>query len=791
MIRRLSYLLLTLLLFLSCERERPETQTQVISITLDSGVGMTRAGANGTQDGINGYNENLISWVDFFFYPNGETDADAVYHIWYDRQSLKLQGGLDHINITVNSDLVNATLFPSEPVDVRQCTVFAVVNYPGTLVANEHDLSGTSLPELEQLSVTSNFVTENHLQDRFVMSGSVVLSLRGRAQSVAATGSIDLERYACKLTVGVNVDDEVTTSSGDVWYPLISGMEIYLVNGVCDVTLGGRKEEDPTYFSYRGDHSLRFAYTDSEDQTHLYFNKIGNYYQTFPTYMYPQRWVYGSTDSPLKEPYLKLVIPWVRRSGEGVSSTEKQFYYKVPIPDDTREAFRRTFTRNNWYHININVGLLGSETDNALVLIQDGQVFIYDWQDKEVLIKTADISSARYLSVAKERYELNNIGEGLFRYTSSHPVMMKNIRVTRPYYGTAKTGASFGYPSGKIKAAGSGDPYPAGTRFLEYGEAVYRDWFEDTGTAIRFTHALNNDYKNKIAFDYSPYTITYTLVHADRPNDTDYQAQQTIIQYPGIYFNSTPNPDTKTNGKFDHWGYVYVNGGQYLLATYKTESKNKDNAWKDDHIWRIVNYSSGGTDMNKITVTVLPDSELVIGDPRQEESDLLRPSNNFFASSRYVVRDSEGHYTYPSGNRTLQHYYPTEASDRTVNMVAPIYRISTKLSGIEEGGITLERARQRCAAFQENGFPAGRWRLPTKGEIKFISQLSSNGYFEFQFNGNYWSANGAVYVSKDTGVVEDSSPSVALLRCVYDVWYWGDEQTEPVSQFYWADEERW
>lgn len=799
--RRLSCLLLPLfaLLLSCCEKGPQESGMQLITLTLDTGVGMeSRAGADGTQTGIADYNENLISWVDFFFYPDGQTEEDAVYHAWFDRQALNLKAGLDHISISVNSDLVNAVLFPTDPVDIRQCTVFAVVNYPGTLVPNESDLSGTSLPDLEQRTVVSNFVTEDHLQERFLMSGSTVLALRGRSQVVAATGEIFLRRYAAKLTVGVNVADEVTTEAGEVWYPLISGMEIYLVNGVKDVTLGGRKETDPTYFSYRGEHSPRFAYIDNDDQTQLYFPKDGDYYQTYPMYTYPQRWVYGSTDSPEIEPYLKLVVPWVRRSGEGISSTQKQYYYKVPIPDDTREAFRRTFTRNNWYHIKVNVSLLGSETDNAMVLIQNGVVFIYDWQDKEVAIKTADISSARYLSVEKRSYELNNIAEGVFRYTSSHPVLMKDIRVTRPYYGTANTGATFGYPSGTVRVAGANDVYPQGTRYLEYGPSVYNGWFEDTGSAIRFNHPLNNDYKSRNAFDYSPYTITYMLVHADRPDDASYRQQQTITQYPGIYIQATPNPDTKTNGQFDHWGYVYVNGGQYLLGnantpgTYLGDVKGKNDAWKDDHIWRIVHYSSGGTDMYRIDVTVLPEgSDLVIGDPRQAESDLLRPASDFFAQAPYVVQDAEGNYTVGSGTRTLEHYYPTESSDRTVNMVAPIYRISTKLSGIEQGGITLERARQRCAAFQENGFPAGRWRLPTKGEVKFISQLSANGYFEWQFGGDYWSANGAVNVNKNTGVVQDSDPKVAMLRCVYDVWYWGDRQVDNVGQFYWADEARW
>ena len=127
-------------------------------------------------------------------------------------------------------------------------------------------------------------------------------------------------------------------------------------------------------------------------------------------------------------------------------------------------------------------------------------------------------------------------------------------------------------------------------------------------------------------------------------------------------------------------------------------------------------------------------------------------------------------------------------------MIAPAYRISTKLSGIEWNGITYQKAKERCAAFQENGFPAGRWRLPTKGEVRFISQLSGYGYFEWQFGGDYWSANGAVNVNKNSGVVTDSNKNltsdIALLRCVYDSWYWGDEQVSDLEQFTWADAER-
>ena len=121
-------------------------------------------------------------------------------------------------------------------------------------------------------------------------------------------------------------------------------------------------------------------------------------------------------------------------------------------------------------------------------------------------------------------------------------------------------------------------------------------------------------------------------------------------------------------------------------------------------------------------------------------------------------------------------------------MLAPSYRIATKHGGIEFGNLNFEQAKWRCATYQEDGFPAGRWRLPTKGEIKFISQLSANKIFTYLFsNSVYWSANGAIQVSD--GTVKDSDTKNALTRCVYDSWYWGNEQTEPRTQFYWGDME--
>ena len=317
---------------------------------------------------------------------------------------------------------------------------------------------------------------------------------------------------------------------------------------------------------------------------------------------------------------------------------------------------------------------------------------------------------------------------------------------------------------------------------------------------IEFYHPLINDYTDPL-FDYSPYTITYTIYHADHKDDATYVRHQKLVQTSGIYIESTPNPDTKTNGLPDHWGYVYVDNDQLTRARFEADNANwkTDNAYRLENIWRVVHYSSGGTDMYKVNVTVLPESDgFVIGDPRQDDEDNLRS----FRDAPYVTVDSDGNYVdHPDDTRTLQHYYPTEASDRTKDMVAPSFRISTKYSGTEYDGTPLEQAKYRCASFQENGYPAGRWRLPTMGEIRFVSQLSANGVFEWQFSGKYWSANGAVNVDKNNKTVTPITTNIALIRCVYDTWYWGDEQIptpgrpgstniNEYNEFRWADAKR-
>lgn len=836
MIRRISYCLLTTLaLCIACAKV-PEEMGTGIEITVRCGEPALSKASGDTQDGEDRYNENWIETVDFYFYPgeNPDRNTNAVYHIHCSSR----QRGSDVFLLDLTDEDVSR-IFPIEQ-DVRKATVFAIANYHDTdnpLPGSSGVLDGTSLADLEDIRVETDFVLEppdsyipplrysSYRQDDFLMSGTAVIKLNSRTSNIVASGAVELVRYASKLTVSIKVAESVILGEApdqSVWEPMLDNMAIYLVSGAKTVKLSG-EDSAPEYVTYSSN-KKRFAYRDPQDNDKIkpIVSKTGEYYNTHPIYMYPQHWTYGETkeESGEVEPYLKLELPWHR-----VSGGERPCYYKILIPEDSRgPGFARHFVRNNWYHFDIDVGLLGADTDEAAVELE-GKFFMVPWQNVyQDVEKQADIGKARYISVDKTSYEIHNVPSIDIHYTSSHPITIKNVTATCPYYGTGKVGST-------ARGGGVVSEAPDGSLYLNYNAS---SWLTDKGTAVHFNHTLNGNHKDKNV-DYSPITVTFTIVHSDKIGTAEeerYSRTITITQNPAIFIESLKNSD-KTfeptyikHGKDEvydsrYWGYVFVDGRHIIRAFAK---KNEQGQWYEDpkwassitndymnffrsqypgeldsygvedFHWRVIWYTGGSRDIFKIDVTVLPpDSEFIIGDPRTDEID------NFpiVSSGSSVSRFQEG-YSIGGGEtkRSLTYYYPAENSDRTLNMMAPSFRVASKCGGTEFDGLTEEQAKWRCASFQEDGFPAGRWRLPTKGEISFIATLSSNNVFErlFSDGGTYWSANGSVKVSGGT-VTLNYQPK-ALIRCVYDTWYWGDDRPDELKNqddrynFYWGDAER-
>ena len=132
-----------------------------------------------------------------------------------------------------------------------------------------------------------------------------------------------------------------------------------------------------------------------------------------------------------------------------------------------------------------------------------------------------------------------------------------------------------------------------------------------------------------------------------------------------------------------------------------------------------------------------------------------------------------------SGTSSLTNYHPQNNIHYNDNAIAPQFLVASTYGGSFNGAMRFSEATKRCASYQENGYPAGRWRLPTDAEIKFVTHLSSNNKIPSLFNGTFWGSTGrngkAIYTSGAT--YEEVDKTVASVRCVYPLWYWGDKDS--------------
>ena len=108
----------------------------------------------------------------------------------------------------------------------------------------------------------------------------------------------------------------------------------------------------------------------------------------------------------------------------------------------------------------------------------------------------------------------------------------------------------------------------------------------------------------------------------------------------------------------------------------------------------------------------------------------------------------------------------------------------------------------RCASYQEDGFPAGRWRVPTTAEVAFIVSLQQKSVIQEIFYKNnqnvyndYFSSTDLVNGAGNIQIGHDHGDGTFSVRCVYDDWYWGSEREARTNtnysgdyEFTWGDE---
>lgn len=660
-----------------------------------------------TKPGDDDYNENTLTTIDYFLYPEGEMGSDA-----YIKGRVNLQGRTSY-NVLVNTSQLSHLFSGAAPGS--KCDIYAIANYPGA--TSDFDAASDTLT-LHNLAISNHF-NSAEVQTNFVMSGHAKATVDNKNKTRAASGTVNLNRAAtkvtfeCKIKSSVEIKNYILDGEGErvdstttTWVPLLNQMGAYLVNSYSAGTVGGTRETiDPGALDRYSQRTL----TDSDSD---------GWYTCAPFYSYPHEWHSGDEN----EPFIKLVVPWAYLNAQGEQEGQKQFYYKVPCPGLNMDA-------NTWYHIRLDVAILGGDDFEAMLEVA-GQYYVMPWNTQTIVQADAEIKDARYISSPSKEYNMYNIEDLDVLITSSHDAELNLKSVT--YY-DFKNGSNTNYTT----------------------TARNNNWitYDDVTRTFSINHALNND-SSTSSFDSSPYIFTFEIRHADDHNYTT--GDIVVTQYPAMYINELQsNKYAFLNGTGNQDGSQvigYDNSGNSLSSLPTRNSINDSGANTNSHMYRI-------------SVTSVTGLDYTIGDTR-------------------LWSDSQNVTTLNS----LSNYM--EAAAINEDMIAPEFMVASSVGKTQ--ALTYKYAATRCAAYQESGFPAGRWRLPTKAEIFFLINLSEKDKIPELFTagalntGGYWCSSGVVYPLPN-GTVEYydfenaervSNRTTNFPRCIYDTWYWGQDPDE-------------
>lgn len=314
-------------------------------------------------------------------------------------------------------------------------------------------------------------------------------------------------------------------------------------------------------------------------------------------------------------------------------------------------------------------------------------------------------------------------------------------------------------------------------------------------------------------YQFTSYLITIQLNHFNE-NGFGKLGEITIMHHPPIYVEAEVNAgyndydykgaaEIGSSPKYEvdrweyglamhHHGFVRINENNPRNAKYGglrgiTKANGAPTNWGDNTTENPIMYIINVTQIEKSVETELG-TRFHIKDPRSNinQASTILGGDSWYGANHHYVNGVMEYYNDPEKKYTPKYYYPTEDAPVPENMyaLAPRFRIASafgitpakSVTNKDEEEITLDEAKKRCATYQEYGYPAGRWRLPTIGEIKFVQYLSNKNLVPkvFQRNADYVTAFG-VYRFPSDGQ-EYPNGKDGRIRCVYDDWYWVKEE---------------
>ena len=760
---------LTLLAGAGCSRvETPRMQDSDNCIEITIGNIHPSLKSKASERGDDAFNENLVQSVDCFFYTNGQTDSPAVFTALGRGAEAKAEGDSTVYVVKVFFNDADALkMFGSTTSGT--CQFFVVCNAPLSYGAD------TSVPALKELVVENDFTAQT-VQGSFVMSadepGTVTLTSDGDSRS--ASGRVKVSRAAAKIQFFLDIPETFVDETGQFWEPVLSaGVQISLSNSVKRGKVDGDYSVQPSdYVSYGA------RIVDSLDTG----NRISGYetykFTHVPFYSYPCAW------SDLSDYACQVVfrIAW-RIVGESDYIWKKyQLSPNISTLDLKRNHYYRTFVR---------VQSLGGADKEHEVIIPEADYVIIPWIDEGATAGEGQVPGQltlyKYLVVDEPEVTINNEETAYFTYVTSAP--LKNITFTKVvYYNNSNAN-----PETTYNFTGT-----SGVRTTETGNVTVNgntiSYSMTTPGLITISHSLSNVY--------SQWKIYATITNEDNCTQN-----LVIEQNPSIRMLRKPKSgDVFVNGYFARvagspFGTSYTQGGStyyrdpqssngtsavtmpnpsrnYGTTIYKGATSGSLSTFYTTE----VNISSFNTDNNTYTYTYggsQHTQEYRIGDPRKTTEEVYGSSWTLYPYLYYNNTTQGANAEWQEPLKILT----TSQNAEEQNIVAPKFLVSSSLNAMLTTGLpTFDQAVSRAAVYQEAGYPAGRWRIPTEAEVAFIVARQQDGTIPDLYveDSDYWTGSGRLIYIADSGTsitFKDGGSEKQSVRFVYDLWYWGEESS--------------
>ncbi len=828
--RKILTLMLPLLFWTGCGREsQPSTggiPDHCIEITL-SGLNPALATKANSSRGADAYNENLVKSVDCFFYPNGATTSDAVFMALGRGAEAVAEGDSTIYKVKVFFTDADANRMFGSTVS-GTCQLYVICNAPLSYSGS------TDVASLKELVVENDFTAQT-VQSSFVMSADEIakVTLTTNGENRTASGRIKVSRAAAKIQFFLLIPDEFEDEAGQIWEPVLdAGIGISMSNAVKRGKVDGDYTvQNADYISY-GSRSIT-ALNPSELITgHEDFT-----YSHIPFYSYPCAW------SDLSDYATSVVfrIPWRIRGESNYRFRKYQLNPNVGTMDLQRNKYYRTF---------VKVASLGGADKESIVIIPECDYEIIPWMNESASgggqgIVPGELVTYKYLVIDHPEQVINNEPKVYFTYVSSSPIASVKINTIKYYVNANANPESTQTVNSTVTADSQDVDTNAGTITVDKsnpGYVTFAHSLDDMYSALTIYATITNEdgCTQNVSVVQNP---SISLIRETQAGDVfvngyfsrvsganyatsyyPYDSRNTqYLRYNGYYYqnngngwqyyNRTPNLSGgqwvdvgdgyayymyPSSTQFYHCTSQWASGSQQITDGYNSTTQSGSygtvlgalynlNESIDRNFYTTLVTVSSFNDQNDYYIANGNPVHYRIGDPRVKASTTYTGATSWTQASNF--------YKYLSFSGSTEQYIAwsqpegiliTSQLEKDRDVIAPRLLVSSGLNA--NSGLTFDIAVKRGATYQEAGYPAGRWRLPSEAEIAFIVARQRDGVIPnlYATDTYYWSGSGRlVYVPANSSTpisfyTESEGQSLSgdttfSCRFVYDLWYWGDD----------------